>query len=164
MFGTLATSFNSSCRQTLCHVIPGQRYWQLERSLCSRLLRQEEIQAAEVLAAHECKSFDYRVMHLLLHKLIGERLQFSLKLSHSTLIEVCRSECIVISKTSVIMKGATFMHVLIARAGDFEALLVCSAAPTIIRQHRSSTSGLRYCREALRRGSAAVFGGGRAAC
>jgi hypothetical protein len=53
----------------------GQRYWAQERRLCAEFahLRPGHAQAlglADVLAAHEAKSFDYRVLHLLLHELL----------------------------------------------------------------------------------------------
>lgn len=54
----------------------GRSYWQLERELCSvfgqashALQHQQAIDATLVIQAHESKSFDYRVLNLLLFKL-----------------------------------------------------------------------------------------------
>ncbi|XP_022009714.1 uncharacterized protein LOC110909014 isoform X1 [Helianthus annuus] len=51
----------------------GEEYWALERKLCCALTRkQEEIQVEDVMKAIHLKSFDYRVLNLLLYQLNGK--------------------------------------------------------------------------------------------
>uniref|UniRef100_A0A383VVX6 Uncharacterized protein n=1 Tax=Tetradesmus obliquus TaxID=3088 RepID=A0A383VVX6_TETOB len=61
----------------------GQQYWRQERHICSQLAATQPGHAAglslsEVVAAHEAKSFDYRVLHLLLHGLLRKPLDEAL--------------------------------------------------------------------------------------
>jgi hypothetical protein len=48
----------------------GRRYWSLERYLCARMARQLPIDITLAITAHELKSFDYRILHLLLFALV----------------------------------------------------------------------------------------------
>ena len=48
----------------------GQRYWALERRICAALGRGAVPDAADVAACHEAKSFDYRALHCVLHRLL----------------------------------------------------------------------------------------------
>ncbi|KAJ8765789.1 hypothetical protein K2173_014911 [Erythroxylum novogranatense] len=57
-------------REELWH---GEEYWTLERKLCSALSNKEEISVEDVMKAIHLKSFDYRVLNLLLYKLRGEK-------------------------------------------------------------------------------------------
>eukprot|EP00775_Hariotina_reticulata_P003202 gene3202-3479_t len=55
----------------------GQQYWQQERHICSYLAHTRpgqdvHLTLADILSAHEAKSFDYRVLHLLLHELLNQ--------------------------------------------------------------------------------------------
>jgi hypothetical protein len=52
----------------------GLQYWLLERQLCAALLRgdTERVTAADVLACHCAKSFDYRALHGVLLALLGK--------------------------------------------------------------------------------------------
>ncbi|KAD3640207.1 hypothetical protein E3N88_29430 [Mikania micrantha] len=50
----------------------GEEYWALERKLCFALTRKEEIQVQDVMEAIHLKSFDYRVLNLLLYQLNGK--------------------------------------------------------------------------------------------
>lgn len=56
----------------------GELYWQQERYLCSRVLHHLPITVEEIFKCSEAKSFDYRVLHLLLHKLIECEVQAAL--------------------------------------------------------------------------------------
>ncbi|KAF8063085.1 smkA [Scenedesmus sp. PABB004] len=54
----------------------GQRYWAAEQRLCGALARTApgaapSLSLDDVLSTHEAKSFDYRVLHLLLHGLLA---------------------------------------------------------------------------------------------
>ncbi|KAJ6775065.1 ATP SYNTHASE SUBUNIT B [Salix purpurea] len=51
----------------------GEEYWDLERKLCSALMNQTEILVEDVMRAIHLKSFDYRVLNLLLYQLRGEK-------------------------------------------------------------------------------------------
>ncbi|KAF2292982.1 hypothetical protein GH714_034570 [Hevea brasiliensis] len=51
----------------------GEEYWALERKLCSALMNQQEISTEDVMKAIHLKSFDYRVLNLLLYQLRGEK-------------------------------------------------------------------------------------------
>ncbi|OAY33429.1 hypothetical protein MANES_13G095500v8 [Manihot esculenta] len=51
----------------------GEEYWALERKLCSALINQKEISVEDVMRAIHLKSFDYRVLNLLLYRLRGEK-------------------------------------------------------------------------------------------
>ena len=48
----------------------GQRYWALERRICAALGRGTVPDAGDVAACHEAKSFDYRALHCVLHRLL----------------------------------------------------------------------------------------------
>ncbi|XP_042971444.1 uncharacterized protein LOC122303642 isoform X2 [Carya illinoinensis] len=51
----------------------GEEYWALERKLCCALMSKEEISVEDVMRAIHLKSFDYRVLNLLLYQLRGEK-------------------------------------------------------------------------------------------
>ncbi|XP_075653411.1 uncharacterized protein LOC142623830 isoform X4 [Castanea sativa] len=51
----------------------GEEYWALERKLCCALMSQEKISVEDVIRAIHLKSFDYRVLNLLLYQLRGEK-------------------------------------------------------------------------------------------
>ncbi|XP_062149395.1 uncharacterized protein LOC133858003 isoform X2 [Alnus glutinosa] len=51
----------------------GEEYWALERKLCCALMSKEKISVEDVLRAIHLKSFDYRVLNLLLYQLRGEK-------------------------------------------------------------------------------------------
>ncbi|KAG6487411.1 hypothetical protein ZIOFF_055997 [Zingiber officinale] len=51
----------------------GLEYWSLERKLCHALSRNKKIVVEDVLKAIHLKSFDYRVLNLLLYQLRGEQ-------------------------------------------------------------------------------------------
>ncbi|CAH2073261.1 unnamed protein product [Thlaspi arvense] len=50
----------------------GKEYWALERQLCDALSNKNKIRLEDVMRAIHLKSFDYRVLNLLLYKLRGE--------------------------------------------------------------------------------------------
>ncbi|KAI5082375.1 hypothetical protein GOP47_0002118 [Adiantum capillus-veneris] len=50
----------------------GIQYWNLEHSLCSSLLMGEEISLSDVMQAIKLKSFDYRVLNLLLYAMLNK--------------------------------------------------------------------------------------------
>lgn len=50
----------------------GSRFWALERKLCSAMAAGDELQRGDVEEALRLKSFDYRVMNLLLYAMRGE--------------------------------------------------------------------------------------------
>ncbi|XP_010491698.1 PREDICTED: uncharacterized protein LOC104769236 isoform X1 [Camelina sativa] len=52
----------------------GEEYWGLERKLCHALSNKDKICLEDVMRAIHLKSFDYRVLNLLLYKLRGEEL------------------------------------------------------------------------------------------
>lgn len=51
----------------------GEEYWALERKLCTALRQEVEISIDNVMRAIHLKSFDYRVLNLLLYQLRGEQ-------------------------------------------------------------------------------------------
>ncbi|XP_059640314.1 uncharacterized protein LOC132282600 isoform X2 [Cornus florida] len=51
----------------------GEEYWVLERKLCCALTSKMEISIEDVIRAIHLKSFDYRVLNLLLYQLRGEK-------------------------------------------------------------------------------------------
>ncbi|WCJ31907.1 hypothetical protein M5689_013358 [Euphorbia peplus] len=51
----------------------GEEYWALERKLCPALTKQKEICVEDVMRAIHLKSFDYRVLNLILYQLRGEK-------------------------------------------------------------------------------------------
>ncbi|CAA7401657.1 unnamed protein product [Spirodela intermedia] len=51
----------------------GLEYWSLERKLCQRLTSKTKILLEDVMKAMRLKSFDYRVLHLLLYQLRDEQ-------------------------------------------------------------------------------------------
>ncbi|XP_020209044.1 uncharacterized protein LOC109793717 isoform X1 [Cajanus cajan] len=51
----------------------GEEYWALERKLCYALINKEEILVEDVMKAIRLKSFDYRVLNLLLYQLRGAK-------------------------------------------------------------------------------------------
>ncbi|KAI4345263.1 hypothetical protein L6164_012401 [Bauhinia variegata] len=53
----------------------GAEYWDLERKLCYALTNNEEIHVEDVMKAIHLKSFDYRVLNLLLYQLRGEKVE-----------------------------------------------------------------------------------------
>ncbi|GKD48160.1 hypothetical protein Tco_1277136 [Tanacetum coccineum] len=52
----------------------GEEYWTLERKLCCALTSKQEIQVEDVMKAIHLKSFDYRVLNLLLYQLNGRKI------------------------------------------------------------------------------------------
>ncbi|CAN1169727.1 hypothetical protein LINPERHAP2_LOCUS28560 [Linum perenne] len=50
----------------------GEEYWSLERELCFALANRKEIHVEEVMRAIHLKSFDYRILNLLLYQLCRE--------------------------------------------------------------------------------------------
>lgn len=50
----------------------GEEYWALERKLCCALMTKKEISVEDVMGAIHLKSFDYRVLNLILYQLRGE--------------------------------------------------------------------------------------------
>ncbi|CAO2035266.1 unnamed protein product [Urochloa humidicola] len=51
----------------------GIQYWSLERKLCQALVRNEKISIDDVMKAIHLKSFDYRVLNLLMYQLTGQQ-------------------------------------------------------------------------------------------
>uniref|UniRef100_K3Y865 Uncharacterized protein n=1 Tax=Setaria italica TaxID=4555 RepID=K3Y865_SETIT len=51
----------------------GIQYWSLERKLCQALTRNEKISIDDVMKAIHLKSFDYRVLNLLMYQLTGQQ-------------------------------------------------------------------------------------------
>ncbi|KAF6170350.1 hypothetical protein GIB67_043040 [Kingdonia uniflora] len=51
----------------------GEEYWHLERKLCHALMNKNEIMVEDVMRAIRLKSFDYRVLNLLLYQLNGKQ-------------------------------------------------------------------------------------------
>jgi hypothetical protein len=49
----------------------GRRYWALERRVCAALGAGAAPDASDVAACHERKSFDYRALHAVLHRLLA---------------------------------------------------------------------------------------------
>ncbi|KAG8481533.1 hypothetical protein CXB51_026317 [Gossypium anomalum] len=54
----------------------GEEYWALERKLCRALTHKMEISIKDVMRAIHLKSFDYRVLNLLLYQLRGQESAF----------------------------------------------------------------------------------------
>ncbi|MBA0599579.1 hypothetical protein Gorai_005790 [Gossypium raimondii] len=52
----------------------GEEYWALERKLCRALTHKMEISIKDVMRAIHLKSFDYRVLNLLLYQLRGQEI------------------------------------------------------------------------------------------
>ncbi|KAG8096511.1 hypothetical protein GUJ93_ZPchr0013g37385 [Zizania palustris] len=51
----------------------GIQYWSLERKLCQALSRNEKVSIQDVMEAVHLKSFDYRVLNLLMYHLTGQQ-------------------------------------------------------------------------------------------
>ncbi|KAL6845723.1 hypothetical protein ACP4OV_024298 [Aristida adscensionis] len=51
----------------------GIQYWSLERKLCQALISHEKISVEDVMEAIHLKSFDYRVLNLLMYHLTGQQ-------------------------------------------------------------------------------------------
>ncbi|KAL9160805.1 hypothetical protein ABFS82_08G224800 [Erythranthe guttata] len=51
----------------------GEEYWALERKLCCALVSNDKISIEDVIRAIHLKSFDYRMLNLLLYQLRGEK-------------------------------------------------------------------------------------------
>ncbi|XP_031251685.1 uncharacterized protein LOC116109593 isoform X1 [Pistacia vera] len=51
----------------------GEEYWALERKLCWELMSKKQVSIENVMRAIHLKSFDYRVLNLLLYQLRGEK-------------------------------------------------------------------------------------------
>nr|GLL26214.1 uncharacterized protein LOC109177591 isoform X2 [Ipomoea trifida] len=64
--------YNKSCRINE-EFKSGIEYWSLERKLCYALSSKMEISLMDVMQAIRLKSFDYRVLNLLLYQLRGEK-------------------------------------------------------------------------------------------
>ncbi|XP_062099820.1 uncharacterized protein LOC133805662 isoform X2 [Humulus lupulus] len=60
--------FTERIREEFKH---GEEYWTLERRLCCSLVDHKEISVEDVIKAIHLKSFDYRVLNLLLYQLRG---------------------------------------------------------------------------------------------
>ncbi|CAM8972391.1 unnamed protein product [Rhodiola kirilowii] len=72
-FDNFATHVSLSLSQVIKEELRGgEEYWKLERKLCSAHINKEEISVQDVMRAIHLKSFDYRVLNLLLFKLRGE--------------------------------------------------------------------------------------------
>ncbi|KAK4772623.1 hypothetical protein SAY86_014398 [Trapa natans] len=54
----------------------GEEYWSLERKLCSALKNKQDVSPEDVMKAIHLKSFDYRVLNLLLYQLRGKGVIF----------------------------------------------------------------------------------------
>ncbi|GJN27436.1 hypothetical protein PR202_gb15462 [Eleusine coracana subsp. coracana] len=52
----------------------GIQYWSLERKLCQALARNEKISIEDVMRAIHLKSFDYRVLNLLMYQLTSQQI------------------------------------------------------------------------------------------
>ncbi|XP_044324683.1 uncharacterized protein [Triticum aestivum] len=52
----------------------GIQYWSLERKLCQALSRNDKISIEDVMEAIHLKSFDYRVLNLMMYRLTGQQL------------------------------------------------------------------------------------------
>ncbi|CAK8567287.1 unnamed protein product [Lathyrus sativus] len=75
-FGPLVTIFEQRCLLTERiseELKQGEEYWALERKLCHALINEEEILIDDVIKAIHLKSFDYRVLNLLLYQLQGAK-------------------------------------------------------------------------------------------
>ncbi|VFQ93511.1 unnamed protein product [Cuscuta campestris] len=62
----------------------GIEYWSLESKLCFALASKMEISVTDVMLAIQLKSFDYRVLNLLLYQLRGEEVYSSPNYGHKT--------------------------------------------------------------------------------
>lgn len=51
----------------------GIQYWSLERKLCQALSRNDKISVEDVMRAIHLKSFDYRVLNLMMYQLTGQQ-------------------------------------------------------------------------------------------
>ncbi|CAM0904398.1 unnamed protein product [Alopecurus aequalis] len=51
----------------------GIQYWSLERKLCQALSRNDKISIEDVMTAIHLKSFDYRVLNLMMYRLTGQQ-------------------------------------------------------------------------------------------
>uniref|UniRef100_A0A453C3D7 Uncharacterized protein n=1 Tax=Aegilops tauschii subsp. strangulata TaxID=200361 RepID=A0A453C3D7_AEGTS len=58
----------------------GIQYWSLERKLCQALSRNDKISIEDVMEAIHLKSFDYRVLNLMMYRLTGQQVYTSLSL------------------------------------------------------------------------------------
>ncbi|KAK7860121.1 hypothetical protein CFP56_042192 [Quercus suber] len=66
-------TFKSDPFRPLVGLLECLEYWALERKLCCALMSQEKISVEDVIRAIHLKSFDYRVLNLLLYQLRGEK-------------------------------------------------------------------------------------------
>ncbi|KAL3845153.1 hypothetical protein ACJIZ3_002556 [Penstemon smallii] len=83
----------------------GEEYWALERKLCCALVSNKEISIEDVTRAIHLKSFDYRVLNLLLYQLRGEKvneLHMEFLSISELLVEVSDDLCIYVQILFVI--------------------------------------------------------------
>ncbi|CAJ1855245.1 unnamed protein product [Sphenostylis stenocarpa] len=109
----------------------GEEYWALERKLCSALINKEEILVEDVMKAIHLKSFDYRVLNLLLYELQGtkvEELHMEFLSISEFLVEV--SDDLYDYEDDVLENNFNILRMFIGIYGP-------SAAPAILAKHIS---------------------------
>ncbi|XP_037478000.1 uncharacterized protein LOC119355313 [Triticum dicoccoides] len=70
----------------------GIQYWSLERKLCQALSRKDKISIEDVMEAIHLKSFDYRVLNLMMYRLTGQQvndLHMEFLSVSEFLVEIC---------------------------------------------------------------------------
>ncbi|KAM3387348.1 hypothetical protein ACQJBY_010280 [Aegilops geniculata] len=70
----------------------GIQYWSLERKLCKALSRNDKISIEDVMEAIHLKSFDYRVLNLMMYQLTGQQvndLHMEFLSVSEFLVEIC---------------------------------------------------------------------------
>ncbi|XP_044966711.1 uncharacterized protein LOC123426875 isoform X2 [Hordeum vulgare subsp. vulgare] len=70
----------------------GIQYWSLERKLCQALSRSDKISIEDVMEAIHLKSFDYRVLNLIMYQLTGQKvndLHMDFLSVSEFLVEIC---------------------------------------------------------------------------
>uniref|UniRef100_A0A453C3C6 Uncharacterized protein n=1 Tax=Aegilops tauschii subsp. strangulata TaxID=200361 RepID=A0A453C3C6_AEGTS len=70
----------------------GIQYWSLERKLCQALSRNDKISIEDVMEAIHLKSFDYRVLNLMMYRLTGQQvndLHMEFLSVSEFLVEIC---------------------------------------------------------------------------
>eukprot|EP00270_Netrium_digitus_P016402 TRINITY_DN5880_c0_g1_i1.p1 TRINITY_DN5880_c0_g1~~TRINITY_DN5880_c0_g1_i1.p1 ORF type:complete len:318 (-),score=85.74 TRINITY_DN5880_c0_g1_i1:12-914(-) len=55
-------------------LVDGEEFWRLERKLCASVLQHQPVEEAAVMRAVQLKSFDYRVLNLLLYASTGRQI------------------------------------------------------------------------------------------
>ncbi|XP_028067719.1 uncharacterized protein LOC114270429 isoform X2 [Camellia sinensis] len=114
----------------------GEEYWALERKLCCALTSNKKILVEDVMRAIHLKSFDYRVLNLLLYQLRGEK------------VNDLHMEFLSVSEFLVELSDDMF---------DYEAKCISEAEEKYDRLLRDldpklSTNYQRRCEEATREG------------